>query len=185
MSIILIRGYSHSGKDFVGSILCKQYGYQRFAFADSLKQIVSELYDVPIDVLHSQEGKRLICEKDSLKRSYRQILIDEALRLRKIDDDYFVKACCKTIKDSSIHKIVITDWRYPNELNMLQDYFKDYQIKTVHIIRPLQEISPVMDVSEYKLKERKNDYVIYNHMDNGIYEDIKKLIESLSSPLSL
>ena len=49
MSIILLRGYSKSGKDYIGNILCNKYNYKRFSFADSLKEFVSEKYKCSID----------------------------------------------------------------------------------------------------------------------------------------
>ncbi len=110
MSIILLRGFSHSGKDFVGNILSEKYEYKRFAFADSLKRLVAKEYNCDIKQLHSQDGKLQVCQFDSAKRTYRQILIDEALRLRNLDCDIFAKLCCEDIKKSSHTKIVITDW---------------------------------------------------------------------------
>ena len=51
MSIILLRGFSNSGKDFIGEILCNQYNYTRYAFADSLKNMVSKKFNCPIVVM--------------------------------------------------------------------------------------------------------------------------------------
>ena len=97
MSIILLRGFSHSGKDFIGQILCNIYGYKRFAFADSLKKMVQLEFKCSWTNLHTQEGKLQVCESDTLKRTYRQILIDEALRLRNIDTGIFATHCCAEI----------------------------------------------------------------------------------------
>lgn len=179
MFILLLRGYSQSGKDFVGNVLCEKYGYQRFAFADSLKEHVSRNYQVSIDVLHSQEGKRSLCEHDSLKRSYRQILIDEAKQLRKTDDDCFAKDCCQLILQSNHSKIVITDWRFMNEWKQICSFFPNATIKTIHVIRSSQTSSPVMDPSEYELHERKDDYIIVNRGDNTIYQEIELLLSTI------
>jgi hypothetical protein len=179
MSIILIRGYSQSGKDFVGKILCKKYGYQRFAFADSLKRLVSNKYHVPIEQLHSQQGKLQSCEEDPQKRTYRQILIDEALLVRSNDDDYFAKECCEDIRQCDAKRIVITDWRYPNELNVIKEFFPDYKINTLHVIRTSQTASPVEDHSEYQLINIIADRCIINTMDERIYQEIDHFIASL------
>lgn len=179
MSIILLRGFSHSGKDFVGQILCNQYGYKRFAFADSLKIMVANEFKCPVEQLHSQEGKLQRCKVDSLNRTYRQILIDEALRLRNIDPGVFVKHCCQQISSAKSNKIVITDWRYTNELEILQTTFPEFTITPVHIIREGQDQSPVNDISEYQLNSRTMDFIIYNKLDNSIYEEVKKLIDTI------
>jgi hypothetical protein len=179
MSIILLRGFSNSGKDYVGHILCKNYGYKRFAFADSLKRIISKEFNCSLEQLHSQEGKLEICENDSLKRTYRQILIDEALRLRNIDPDIFAKHCCKEIygenPEDTPNNIVITDWRYPNEIDIITSSFPRYIITPVHIIREGQNNSPVNDISEYQLDSRSFDYQIINQMNNTILYEIQVL----------
>ena len=178
MSIILIRGYSHSGKDFAGNILCTHYGYQRVAFADSLKQMVADLYPISIEMLHTQEGKRQICEHDPLKRTYRQILIDEAIRVRAIDDNCFAKACCQEIQQKRMERVVITDWRYPNELEVVQSYFPHRTILPLYVVRSSQQESPVCDRSEYQLQNRQHDYTLINNMDESLYQEIDTFMNS-------
>lgn len=184
MSIIMLRGFSHSGKDFIGKILCEKYGYKRYAFADSLKKIVAKEFNCPLEILHSQEGKLQICENDPLKRTYRQILIDEALRLRNIDSSVFAKHCCTQIygfnPEDIPERIVITDWRYPNELEILTKTFPDYLVIPVYIERQGQSESPVDDISEYQLSNRINDYTIINNMDSSIYKEIEVLIKYIN-----
>lgn len=177
MNIILLRGFSHSGKDFVGETLCKQYGFKRFAFADSLKKIVALEFGCPIEQLHSQSGKLQVCHSDSTARTFRQILIDEALRLRNINPGVFVEHCCNDITESQSQNIVITDWRYPNEIQIITDLFPNAFIIPVHIIRQGQDNSPVNDISEYQLQDRNSDYQIINNMDITINDEIKLLIE--------
>ena len=186
MSIIVLRGFSNSGKDYVGQILCDKYNYKRFAFADSLKKIVAKDFNCAIEQLHTQEGKLEICKTDSSKRTYRQILIDEALRLRKIDTGIFAKHCCKEIHglDLQPNNIVITDWRYPNELQILRSMFPEYTVTPIHIVRNGQLQSPVDDISEYHLLNRVSDYTIINNMDESIYKEIYTLI-NLSKTLSI
>jgi len=185
MSIILLRGYSHSGKDFVGNVLCNDYGYTRFAFADSLKKMVSETFGCPLELLHTQEGKLQVCDSDTLKRTYRQILIDEALRLRNTDPTIFANHCCQEIKKSDATKIVITDWRYPNEFDTVISEFPDIFILPVHIIRLGQERSPVDDISEYLLNDRQNDWKLYNTMNESLYFNIKSMMLFIESVIKV
>ena len=181
MSIIVLRGFSNSGKDYIGQILCDKYNYKRFAFADSLKKIVAKDFNCALEQLHTQEGKLEVCQTDSSKRTYRQILIDEALRLRNIDTSMFAKHCCQEIYELGLvpNKIVITDWRYPNELQILIDMFPEYTVTPVHIVRQGQIQSPVDDISEYHLLNRVSDYTIINNMNESIYEEINTLINIL------
>lgn len=181
MSIILLKGFSQSGKDFIGKILCDNYNYERYAFADSLKSIVSQKYKCDINLLHSQTGKMNICENDILKRSYRQILIDEAANLRHINQDVFVNYCCNEIYKTLPQKIVITDWRYLNEMEIIRKQFPNYLITTIHVIREDQKESPVSDISEYNLTEQITDFTIINKMDNSIYEDVLNIVKYITN----
>lgn len=182
MSIILLRGFSHSGKDYVGNILCEKYGYKRYAFADSLKKLVADEFNYPLEKLHTQEGKLEVCKSDSLHRTYRQILIDEALRMRNIDAGIFAKYCCQDILDleSVPDRIVITDWRYPNEFNIVSKMFPTHKVTSVLVQRIGQDKSPVQDKSEYHLIDRKGDYIIQNNLDESIYEEVSRLIMMIS-----
>jgi hypothetical protein len=179
MIIILLRGFSTSGKDFVGNILVSKYNYKQYSFAGSLKQIVSDIYNIPLDLLYSQEGKLIICNNDIHKRTHRQLLIDEALRLKETDYNIFAKHCSHSIYIDNYKKIVITDWRFENELDVLKQHFPDANIIPVHIIRINQNKSPIDDISEYHLIDRKNDYTIMNNMDNSLYQYVDDFIKSL------
>lgn len=182
-TIVLIRGYSQSGKDFIGRALCLNYGYQRFAFADSLKRIVASLYHCSMETLHSQVGKQQICPTDTQQRTYRHILIDEALRLRAIDDTIFVRDCCQEIKKQHATHIVITDWRYPVEYSLLRELFPDATIIPLHIVREGASTSPVEDISEYHLDYRVGDYRILNTMDASVYSAIHRFVQSLPNAI--
>ena len=183
MIIILLRGFSNSGKDFVGDIICTQYGYKQFSFADSLKKIVAEKYNIPLDLFYSQEGKKMIYNNNNYYNiTYRQLLIDEALKLKEDDPDIFAKHCSDSINNMHsiiMHRIVITDWRFNNELEVLKQYFPDAKIIPVHVIRTNQIKSPIDDISEYHLMDRKDDITIINNMDNSIYDNIYYFISKI------
>ena len=55
--ILGLSGYKGSGKDSVASILVKQHGFQRVAFADVLKDLVADLYDVERSAMDDPERK--------------------------------------------------------------------------------------------------------------------------------
>ncbi len=186
MIIILLRGFSNSGKDYVGNIISSKYDYKQFSFADSLKEIVANKYNINLELLYSQEGKMMICNNDALKRTHRQLLIDEALILKETDPDIFAKHCCDNINNDYNAKhinnskhIIITDWRFNNELDVLKEYFPHAKIIPVHVIRTNQHKSPIDDISEYHLMDRKDDITIINNMDNSIYINIDNFISKI------
>jgi hypothetical protein len=68
LPIIGIMGKAHSGKDTIGEMLVAAQDCETMAFADKLKSIVAEMFEIPIDELYTDEGKeketefaRLMC----------------------------------------------------------------------------------------------------------------------------
>lgn len=177
MKIVLLRGFSFAGKDSVGKILVEKYGFRRVAFADSLKKIVSKEHRIPIAWLHDQEKKR---EKAPDGRTWRKILLDTAIIYRATNPDIFAEHCCQEIReecDASLKQhIVITDWRYPNELATVIRLFPEATFYTVWVKRAQQTVSPVNDDSEYLLIDRSDDIVIDN---SGSLEDLVNTVDKV------
>ena len=55
--VFLLSGWSTAGKDSVGAILQSEYGVQRLAFADVLKEMIAEEFQFPVEWAHNEEGK--------------------------------------------------------------------------------------------------------------------------------
>jgi hypothetical protein len=164
MIIIFIRGFAGAGKDTLGKIFTERFGYMRIAFADLLKQMVSDKYGVPLALLHSQEGKLEICPQTGY--TWRQILLNEASEQRLINPDIFASMCADAIEEanSEYDKFVITDWRFPNEFRVVYDRFPTAQIRTILIQRKSQNgVSPVQHPSEYLLVDTIPDFIINNN----------------------
>lgn len=47
MKVLALSGWKKSGKDTAAEYLVKEYGFVRFGFADVLKDMVAEQYDIP------------------------------------------------------------------------------------------------------------------------------------------
>ena len=127
--IILLSGYLKSGKDLVGEYLVEKYNYKRLAFADSLKHEVSSLYKIPLEDTFTQHGKAkkiTLLKKcgdyvDESKQTIRQILIDHGMFRRSQDPNYWIHKVKQDINTSNHDKFVITDCRFPNEFNVLNN----------------------------------------------------------------
>jgi hypothetical protein len=99
-----------------------------------------------------------------------------------MDAGIFAKFCCQDIlSDGPPERIVITDWRYPNEYDVIARLLPAYTVTTIHIQRVGQDKSPVNDISEYHLANRINDYKIINTMDKVIYDEVEKLMNTIGN----
>ena len=120
--IVLLSGYLKSGKDTVGEYLCQTYGFKRYAFADILKDEVSNIYNLDRTSLDTQEGKSEFYhygessdENADKKITVREILINHGQMRRSENIDYWVKRVWIQICQDKCRRVVITDWRFPNE----------------------------------------------------------------------
>lgn len=62
MKVIAINGWVKSGKDTAADYLINEYGAKRIAFADRLKEMTAEQYDIDLKTLHQQDLKELPLE---------------------------------------------------------------------------------------------------------------------------
>jgi hypothetical protein len=101
--IIGCSGYGFSGKDSVGRILTEHHGFDRVAFADALK---AEAIELGWDGTKGEGGRRFL-----------QTLGE---RRRKESPTYWIRKALDAI-DQCGPRVVITDVRYKNELQMIRD----------------------------------------------------------------
>lgn len=114
--LIGLCGFKRSGKDTVARGLAEVYGFERFAFADALREEVAALDGIsqPDDAQKDVRGAN--------GQSYRDALIARGQARRAQDPDYWVKALASSIaQPPAPANIVITDCRFPNEIDWIRD----------------------------------------------------------------
>jgi len=173
--IILISGYQGSGKDSIGRNLVSYWGFSRVAFADMLKDEVSKIYGIERSRMDTQEGKKsLISQEDT--RSVRDILIEHGQLRRNQDGDYWSNEAIKRMDGKD--KVVVTDWRFPQEYDAIINVFGHDIVKTWRVNRYGRSIQD-LDYSEYALNRWSFDKVFENYdcigklfqkVDQAIYE---------------
>lgn len=174
--IILLSGWSTSGKDLLADYLVKN-GYTQFSFASILKKKVSDHYKFDYDLTLTQKGKNTKINGITI----RELLISYAKTKRNKNDDIFVEYTLNEIKLLDSYKtkrgeplsdIVISDLRYNNEIEFLKKRFKN--CITIRINR--HNKSPVDDISEHQLDSFNFDYIIEN---KGTKKDLFKAFTEL------
>ena len=127
--IIGLAGYAGSGKDTLGRALVTAYGFERIAFADKVKELAlkidpticdnetfSDGVDVPLSWVVEREGW------ETAKRSpqVRELLQRIGASVRDtIDPDAWLDAATRDMLYGKNY--VITDVRYPNEVEYVRD----------------------------------------------------------------
>ena len=121
--VVGISGKAGSGKDTFANMLYevlnrKEINIHKLAFADTLKDIIYELWGVNSQ---TQEETLAIVECSSGDKAVRDLLITIGPIFREIDSDVWVKAITRRISQYDRFKVgltsivIITDVRYPNE----------------------------------------------------------------------
>lgn len=162
--IILISGFSKSGKDLMADYMIETLNFKKYVIASSLKQMVAQKYNIDHNMTNTQEGKSTVIYNGL---TVRDLLIKSAIELKdSVNQDVFITDVYRQISHESNDKnIVISDFRYINEYEYLckqykNDKDKDTKIITVRIDR--FDTSSVKSDSEIQLNNFKFDYYIEN-----------------------
>lgn len=127
--ILAISGKARSGKDLLAKIAAP-YGFKRLAFADDLKQRVRNdfsLTEAHTDGALKEEPtafKRLVYDPGDTHYAFwtpREIMIEYGRFYRQFDPMFWVSQVIKKIQESPSVNYIITDCRFPNEIEALKN----------------------------------------------------------------
>lgn len=180
--IIGLSGYAQSGKDTIAKHLVENYGYNRVAFADLLRQALYNLDPVITD-LPELPGVHLASTVDHLgweltKQSSPQVRrmlqrMGTEVGRNMFGSDFWVEQAFKNVYSGS--KTVFTDVRFPNEYHKVKSYFG----KVFRVEKPGIEAVNA-HISEMALDNFDFDGVILN---NGSIEELNKQIDIIMQGL--
>lgn len=168
--IIMLAGPISVGKDETANFFVSKKGYVKFSFGEALKEFTSKKYNFDTLLCHTQEGKKSVVE--SQRETVRNLLIREAAKQRDINENVWIDIVIDRIlrETDTDQKIVISDFRYPNEYLEMKKVFDD--TTTVKIVRQGVDISDLE--SEHLLDRFVFDEIIFN---NGTKEDLCHSLE--------
>lgn len=120
--IIGIIGQKGTGKDTVADFICKNNDFKKISYAEPLKKICKELFDLTDEQLNDQHEKEKIDPR--WKMSPRVILqkIGTDLFRKHYDENFWVNILIEKIKNKE-ENFIITDIRHQNELDILSSNF--------------------------------------------------------------
>jgi hypothetical protein len=168
--VLLISGWAGTGKDTAATILGRNAGYRRTAFADPLKRHVSSITGIPLSVFHSWRKDsplprfRNRSEYYPSARTPRDLLLLHARDARERDPDIYAREIAEEIHGNpGIHHWTISDWRYQQEFAFLREALPTrdgYDIIRVRVTRP--DVTPSADPTEHDLEEETMDVILDN-----------------------
>jgi hypothetical protein len=172
--IIGLTGYAQSGKDTVAKILVEQFGYERIAFADKIRDLLYELNPM-ISTVASEpmylKGRvdREGWDKAKQSPEIRRLLQDLGVGSRKVfGDNHWVVEAFKNVDRSKDY--VVTDVRFENEAEFVRAFNGQiWRIKRVGI----EAVNS--HVSEHEMDSYKVDQIFAN---NGTLEDLELMVKT-------
>ena len=200
--IVLLGHKARVGKDTLANELGVHDGFIRFAFADKLKEVTMDLFNLDTEQVYGDEkevpderypnvfDKHLFHRNKEEFYTGRRILQILGQQLRAIDPDIWCKYVYDRITTSvaigESNKFVITDFRFPNEAELFLKLAR--RDPTVHVILvridrdDASTISGAEDISEKALEcYSRWDFILKNSGSPAwlrvmFLENLKKVI---------
>jgi len=145
--IVALSGPRASGKSSIAKILEEQYGFERFAFSDCLREIAS------------LSGPKFVSD--------RFYLAQLGTLLRGYDEKFIVNSMKKKL-DSTVRDVVIEDVRFPTEI----EFCEVREVKMVSIkveqseqILRIRKRESCSHVEAVHLIEHKDNFLLENDID--------------------
>lgn len=171
-TLLGFTGHYGSGKDSAAKFAVDDHGFTRVAFADSLKR-VAESIDPHVDdgYLLSEILEWHGWDWDAAKKrpSIRRLLQNLGVAVRQEDEDFWVKAAHIEDALEAGLDVVVTDVRFPNEL----DHIENLGGTVVRVVRPGFD-------GDSHISERALDgYVIPEVANDGTLDDLRHRVGAL------
>lgn len=122
MLLVGIGGRAGVGKDTAGKYLSENYNLFRYAFADPVKTAASHMFGIPLMDFYDEEKKEQINEFWEMSPRFMAQKIGTEGGRDLFRRDIWLKRAEKEIKglkDDEYNGIVITDVRFPNEMEWI------------------------------------------------------------------
>lgn len=179
--LIGLAGKAQAGKDTAANILVEKHGFERFAFADALKDVLYEVDPfIPTQNVHLSEYLEWLDDNyaeawDLAKRDnyVRGLLQRTGQAVREWDDRYWINVVTRLIDRGSSERVVITDVRMDNEYQAVIE-------RSGLVFRVIRDGAGVNDhVTETALDR----YAMPEIDNNGSLEDLEHRVASVVSSL--
>lgn len=123
MNIFLIKGKKRSGKDFFGdlleqAIISNDESVLRISFADAVKDILCDTFDMELDELNEHKNNESIISINgkpvSNMRSIIQRFSTEGMQ-SVFGKSVWRDLLLNNLEECGAENVIITDWRFPHE----------------------------------------------------------------------
>ncbi len=174
--IIGLCGYARTGKDTVANVLVQEYGFERIAFADPIRELLFELNPLVNGVRLQEMVKDYGWEITKSQMEVRRLLQDLGVGARKVfGENFWVEQALKKVRLDKNY--VIPDVRFRNEVNAIKQIpSKIWRVKRSGVVAVNSHIS------EHDLDNYEADTTLLNE---GPIEYLSLLVREQMDTLSV
>jgi dephospho-CoA kinase len=179
--LIGICGKAGAGKDTIGDYLVKKHNFKKIALADPIKRLVKDVFVLDDNTVYDrvEREKELDNWKGWSVRKLLQFIGTELFR-NNIDDSIWVKSLWYRIKSDSSNNYVVTDIRFPNELQYFKDNAKEGEFLCIKVIREGCNGNVGLAGHASEAHDLKGDIELINDGSmEDLYEKVDKILPSL------
>jgi len=174
--LIGIGGKAGTGKDTVGAYLVSKYKFNKIALADPIKRIVKDIFVLDDHTVYDRFAREQPLKRwpDWTVRKLLQFVGTELFR-NNIDEAIWVKSLWYRVQDDPKGNYVITDIRFPNEL----EYFKTNagdNFTFMKVVRDGYTGQVGLTGHASEAYDLESDIIIEN---NGTFEDLYKKVDDI------
>jgi len=175
--IIGVTGKAGSGKDTVADYLVDKFEFTKLAMADPLKDGIKHMFLLDDETVYDRV-KREEPLKDFPDWSTRKLMqyIGTELLREQFDYDIWIKLMMKRIRMSDNNRFVISDIRFPNELELIRKSGFDYLIFRVE--REDKDVGETVGIANHASESYD---LPYDHLidNNGTLEQLYERVEHI------
>ena len=170
-------GKAGSGKDTVGDYLVSKYAFTRIALADPIKRLVKDVFVLDDHTVYDRVAREQPLENfpNWTVRTLLQYIGTELFR-NKIDDSIWVKSLWYRIQKNKNQNFVISDCRFPNEVQFFKEHADKGDFVCLKIIRPGYDGNVGIASHASEAYDLSGDYEIINE---GTKEDLYNKVDAI------
>jgi len=179
--IIGLSGKSGAGKDTVADMLVSKWGFSKFTVATPLKEACRIIFGFSEEQLYGNLRNVVDPRWGVTPRRVLQVVGTDLFRvalaaaLPEIGDKIWVLVLRNRINECPNNKIVVTDIRYQNELDVLGPGSQSWRI-----LRPEYDLTGAAAQHPSENDDFKADIILHN---NGTIEELSRLVDRLMANL--
>jgi len=175
--LIGVCGKAGAGKDTIGDYLVDKRGFKKIALADPIKRLVKDVFALDDHTVYDRVAREQELERWNgwTVRKLLQYIGTELFR-ENIDDAIWVKSLWYKIQDDRDSNYVVTDVRFPNELQYFKDNAKDGEFIAIKVVRPGCDGSVGLQGHASEAYDLEGDVEIFN---DGTMEDLYNKVDKV------